>query len=219
MSRSPAPTPTPLKRLTKPMTRAEKSIDTRRKLISATAELVGRVGYAEANIARIADAANVAQGTIYNYFSNRQDIFDILLPSYAAELLDFMRAEVDPQSAGVDRDVERLRVFLEFVREKPWFVRLVVESQALAPVAYKTYAKLMTDGYVRALKRSVARREIVGYEPGEIKAIATALLAVRTYYAEEYVVQADRTKPVPKKVFDAYRKLVKRALFTPINEK
>lgn len=213
MSDPAGPTPNPLRRQGKRMTRAEKIVDTRRTIISSTARLVGKVGYAEANIARIAEAANVAQGTLYNYFSTRQEIFDILLPTYAEEMLDFMRSEIDPNSVGLDREVERMRVFLEFVRKNPWFARLVNESQALAPVAFKAYFALVTEGYVRALKRSVSRREIVGYEPKEIKAIAIALLAVRSYYAEQYVIQADRTKPVPKWVFDAYRKLVQRALF------
>ena len=214
MSKLTDPTPNPLRRQGKRMTRAEKIEDTRRTLISSTARLVGKVGYAEANIARIAEAANIAQGTIYNYFSTRQEIFDILLPTYAEEMLDFMRSEVDPNSVGLDREVERLRAFLEFVRKNPWFVRLVSESQTLAPVAFKAYFALVTEGYVRALKRSVSRNEIVGYEPKEIKAIAIALLAVRSYYAEQYVIQADRSKPVPKSVFDAYRKLVHRALFS-----
>lgn len=196
------------------MTRAEKMVDTRRTLISSTAKLVGKIGYAEANIARIAQAANIAQGTIYNYFSTRQEIFDTLLPTYAEEMLDFIRTEVNPNSVGLDREVERLRAFLEFVRQNPWIVRLVTESQALAPIAFKAYFKLVTEGYVGALKRSVSRGEIIGYEPKEVKAIAIALLAVRSYYAEQYVIQADSTKPVPKWVFDAYRKLVDRALFS-----
>lgn len=194
------------------LTRAEKVEETRRLIIVSTAKLVGKYGYAETNIARIALAAKIAQGTIFNYFSTRQELFDTLLPTYAQEMLSYIRREIDSQSRGLDREVERLRVFLDFVRLNPWVVRLVNESQALAPKAFKAYLTLVTEGYIRALQRGIERGEISGYQPQELEAVAIALLAARSYYAEKYVIQA-KSKQVPPWVFDAYRKFVARALF------
>ncbi|MBN8973189.1 MAG: TetR/AcrR family transcriptional regulator [Xanthobacteraceae bacterium] len=194
------------------MTRAEKLEETRRTIIASTAQLVGKYGYAATTTARIARAANVAQGTIFNYFETRQELFDILLPTYAEEMLSFIRSTIDPDSRGLDREVERLRAFLDFVRLNPWVVRLVNESQALAPKAFTAYLTLVTEGYIRALQRSVDRGEIGGYEAHELEAVAIALLAVRSYYAEKYVIQA-MSKQTPPWVYQAYRKFVERALF------
>lgn len=208
--RNPAkPKSSPAKR----RTRAEKSEDTRQEIIASTARLVGRFGYAATNVKRIAAAAKIAQGTIYNYFPTRQDLFDILLPTYAQEMLAYIANSTDPFATGIDREVERMRAFLDFVRLNPWVVRLVNESQALAPKAFRAYFSLVTQGYVRALQRSVARNEILGYAPDELEAIAIALLAARSYYAEKYVIQAGNTEPVPPGVYEAYRKFVERALF------
>jgi AcrR family transcriptional regulator len=199
------------------LTRAEKLEETRRTIIVHTARLVGKYGYAATSTARIARAANVAQGTIFNYFETRQELFDILLPTYAEEMLSFIREEVDPNSRGLDREVERLRAFLDFVRINPWVVRLVNESQALAPKAFAAYFTLVTEGYVRALQRSVDRGEIGGYEPHELEAIAIALLAARSYYAEKYVIQM-MSKQTPHWVYEAYRKFVRHALFSHLNK-
>lgn len=195
------------------LTRAEKTAETRRALIAVTAELIGKVGYAETSVARIAEAANVAQGTIYNYFETRQDLFDIVLPTYAAEMISYIRDEVQPDLVGIDREVARMRAFLGFVRLNPWIVRLVNESQTLAPRAFRAYMQMVTDGYVRTLKRSVQRGEIVGYSARELEAVAVSLLAVRSYYAERYVIQGTPGRQVPEWVLRAYRKLVERALF------
>src|SRR5690606_34242548 len=133
--------------------------------------------------------ANVAQGTIYNYFETRQDLFDVVLPTYAAEMLAYIGSNIDPDAVGLEREVARMRAFLEFVELHPWIVRLVNESQTLAPKAFRAYFKMVTDGYVRTLKRSVKRGEIVGYSARDLHAIAVTLLAVRSYYAEQYVIQ------------------------------
>ena len=65
-------------------TRAQKSVEARAALLQAAAEIVGEYGYADASITRITQRANLAQGTFYNYFASRQDIFDELLPVLGA---------------------------------------------------------------------------------------------------------------------------------------
>ena len=76
-------------------TRAERSEATRRALFHAAAEVVGEVGYGDALVSRITARANVAQGTFYNYFASRQDLFDQLLPSLGSSMLEFIQDRVD----------------------------------------------------------------------------------------------------------------------------
>ena len=46
----------------------------RARIVQATAELVAESGYAGASIARVAERAGVAQGTVYNHFSGKADL-------------------------------------------------------------------------------------------------------------------------------------------------
>jgi len=57
-------------------TRAERSEQTLNALLDAAGEVVGELGYQDASVARITSQAGVAQGTFYNYFNSRQDLFD-----------------------------------------------------------------------------------------------------------------------------------------------
>jgi len=47
----------------------------REAILTAAADVFGRLGYAQAKIADIAEAAGVAAGTVYNYFENKEAVF------------------------------------------------------------------------------------------------------------------------------------------------
>ena len=49
--------------------------------------MVGRLGYAEASVARITELADVAQGTFYNHFESRQELLDQLLPAIGRQMV------------------------------------------------------------------------------------------------------------------------------------
>ncbi|TYP93801.1 transcriptional regulator, TetR family [Fodinibius salinus] len=56
----------------------DKNTDKRTDLLLATLNLVSNRGFHNAPMAKIAQIADVSAGTIYNYFSNKQDLVDSL---------------------------------------------------------------------------------------------------------------------------------------------
>src|SRR5258707_1065008 len=73
------------------LSRAERNVWTKRKIFDAATKVVGKVGYAEASVARITEEAGVAQGTFYNHFDNRQELLDQLLPKVGTDMVHFIR--------------------------------------------------------------------------------------------------------------------------------
>ncbi len=57
--------------------------DRRRQILDAAVRVFARKGYATATVADIAGSAHVAEGTIYNYFRNKEDLL-IHIPRYLA---------------------------------------------------------------------------------------------------------------------------------------
>jgi AcrR family transcriptional regulator len=197
-------------------TRAERSESTLRALFDAAAEVVGEVGYADASIARITGRAGVAQGTFYNYFASRQDLFDRLLPRLGETMLDYIKAQVDPGLRGAERELERMRAYLRLLEEHPAFYRILYEAETLAPAAHARHMETIAGGFVRSLRRSLDRGEMPdGFEERDLEPIVYVLLAARAYLSMRYGAGRDGGEggSVPDWVVRAYGKLVRHGLF------
>lgn len=187
----------------------------RHRIIESTARVIGDRGYADASIARIVEEVGISQGTFYRYFDTRQDLFDIVLPTYAERMLEFIQKRVDADSVGLDREMQRMMAFLDFVAEHPWFARIVDEANVQAPAGNAAYFDRVVNGFVRTLSRSVERGEIQGYEPDDLEGIAIVLLAARSYYAKVYLSSMGRVSESRSSVLKGYRAFIERALFMP----
>ena len=193
--------------------RQEKAEETRRALIEAGVRVVGRYGYNGASISRITARAKVALGTFYRHFDSRQDLLDQLLPTMGRQLLDFVQEHVDREVVGPEREEQRLRAYLKFLVDHPWYHRLLNEAEVLAPNGFETYFKMISSGMVRGLERSVSRNEIKRYEPEELETVAYILLASRVYLAQQYAYKNGQVKEPPEEVIKTYGKFVRYALF------
>lgn len=190
------------------LSRADKSEAIRNALFGAAAKVVGQDGYADASITKITNAAKVGQGTFYNYFESRQDLFDQLLPALGDRLLDFIRARV----ANIENDLQReeagFRAFFAFLQETPEFYRILNEAEIFAPTAYHDHIRNMVGGYARALERSRKNGAISGYDQTEYEKIALILVSARNYLALRYSYENGQVRPLPEHVVASYMKFV-----------
>ena len=87
------------------------------KIIQAATKVFAQKGFYNSKVADVAKEANVADGTIYLYFKNKDD----LLISIFEDSMDTFSGEVQKVVDGVSDPVEKLRRFirlhLELVRE------------------------------------------------------------------------------------------------------
>jgi AcrR family transcriptional regulator len=58
-----------------------RGLETRNKLLEAAEQVFGDLGFHDASIVKITEAAGVGQGTFYLYFGSKQEIFDELVPT------------------------------------------------------------------------------------------------------------------------------------------
>lgn len=194
--------------------RAERTEDTRRALLKAAAEVVGRYGYAGASISRITARAKVAQGTFYNYFSSRQDLFDQLLPHVGRNLLDHVKAELAGCTTEPEREERRLRAYFSFLYQNPEFYRILNEAEIFAPDAHRAHFELVAGGYIRDLQRDRERGDLPGFDAHEIEVLAFILMAARSYLSLRYAEAGRSREPVPEWVIQTYLKFVRHGLFS-----
>src|SRR4029077_18593957 len=68
--------------------------DKRQRILQAAVKVFARKGYHGAKVSEIARRADVADGTIYLYFRNKEDILVSLFDEVMAEQLESKRHEV-----------------------------------------------------------------------------------------------------------------------------
>lgn len=88
---------------TKRNNRAEK----RDRIIDAATEVFAAKGFHSARISDIARLAGVADGTIYLYFKNKEDLLLSIFEEKMEVLLDELRAALE----GVDDPIDRIRIY------------------------------------------------------------------------------------------------------------
>jgi len=74
------------------------SDDKRRRILQAAVKVFARRGYFAARVADVARRAGVADGTIYLYFRNKEDILVSLFDEVMSEHLEGKQREVEPGS-------------------------------------------------------------------------------------------------------------------------
>ncbi|WP_322867556.1 TetR/AcrR family transcriptional regulator [Aquicoccus sp. G2-2] len=178
--------------------------------MEAAARIVGENGYAGTTIAKVTQSAGVAHGTFYNYFEDRQELFDVLLPYVGEQMTDRITADLaDNPARGLDREVARFRSYCDYLRENPAFYRVLYEAEVFAPKAHKAHIRRLTEGYVRAMQRAMAAREIREMSDDALRTIAAILLGARAFVAMQY----KDTGNIPDAAVDAYAALMRDGLF------
>ncbi|MGV1768438.1 TetR/AcrR family transcriptional regulator [Rhizobium rhizogenes] len=173
------------------LSRDEKARLTRESLLSAGCKVVAAEGYASASIAKIAETARVAHGTFYNYFVDRQALFDELLPYEGMRMLGTIEKAARKARPGVARELARFNAFLHYVAENNGFYRVLYEAEVFAPDAHRIHMANIVSGYRRSIKRGIAGGYIALLTDDRIDCIIYQLLGMRAYAAMQIHYEKD----------------------------
>jgi AcrR family transcriptional regulator len=199
-----------VKKLARPqkLSRAAKQNQIRMALLDAAAKIVGEVGYSAALISTITSQAGVAQGTFYNYFESRQDLFNQLLPSMSNDMLAFIKERASKAISHADREKRSFEAYFAYLTERPEFYRILYESEQFAPEAFQQHVDLIAKNYERTLSRASADGEAREVDPREYEAIAHMLMGMRRYLSRRYVHAQGTIQEIPDFVTRAYMRIV-----------
>lgn len=201
------------------LSRDEKARLTRENLLSAGAQVVGQEGYAAAAVARIADIAGVAHGTFYNYFTDRQALFDELLPYEGLRMRAYIEEAVHATEAGMAREAARFRAFLTYVAENTGFYRVLYEAEIFAPEAHDRHIETIVAGYRRSFQRAIASGHMEALAPTEMEALIYQLLGMRGYAAMQIVSEGDpaRRAEIVDAAVAIYARLLRSGVFRQLS--
>jgi AcrR family transcriptional regulator len=186
----------------------EKGARTRRRLLESAEQVFADLGYHDASIVKITEAAGVSQGTFYLYFSGKQEIFDVLVEDLNTRIRHAMS---EASGKGTTRlEAERLgfEAFFRFTAEHPALYRVIRQAEFVSPRMLRLHYDRLAEGYVAGLRRASEEGEI---SIGDPEITAWALMAVGEMIGLRWILWGE-SKQVPPDVFDETMSFVARAL-------
>jgi TetR/AcrR family fatty acid metabolism transcriptional regulator len=131
------------------------------KILNSAIKIIGEKGFHRAKVKDIANDAGVADGTIYNYFNNKEDILVTIFKVKLEEYVNLAKKEL----VGIDDPEEKLKTLIKY------HFRVMVETPYLANVLQIELRQPMKDLRVKV------RRHLKNYfnlienviEEGKIK--------------------------------------------------
>lgn len=192
--------------------RAERAEGNRKALFGAAAKVVGAVGYQKASIARITQAAGLAQGTFYLYFESRQDLFNQLLPELGKNILVHLSEEVPAHANILDAEREWFRSLLTYFIRNPGFFTILNETESVSASALQIHVQNLVRAYSRTLLRYVRSGQISPWTDSQLEIISIILISARAYIYQYYLRGKRGVRKVPDEVVDTYVALLEHGI-------
>lgn len=103
----------------------KKSEEMKEKIYDAAGIIFSKKGYYQANMKHIAKEADMAVGTIYNYFDNKEDLMSSLLKDKFREYKEGLTKELEGITDFRERFKRRAVYTIQHFKEHPHHVRIL----------------------------------------------------------------------------------------------
>jgi AcrR family transcriptional regulator len=189
--------------------RTERGARTRTRLLEAAEQVFADLGYHEASIVKITEAAGVGQGTFYLYFASKHEIFDELVRDLNRRIRHAMTESAQGETR-IDRELLGFKGYFEFAAKHPGLYRIIRQSAFVSPDVFKWHYDRVSERYVAALQEAVNRRELGPIDP---EVAAWALMSVGETIGLRWIVWGDGD--VPDHVMAELGRII-RAILEPV---
>jgi AcrR family transcriptional regulator len=165
---------------------------TRHKLISAAEQVFGDLGYHDASIVKITEAAGVGQGTFYLYFASKKEIFDELVRDLNRRIRHAMAEQAKNGTTRIEQEILGFKGYLDFAAQHQGLYRIIRQSAFVSPEIFKWHYDRVSERYVAALQEAIDRRELGPIDP---EVAAWALMALGETIGLRWIVWGDGDVP------------------------
>lgn len=144
------------------------SLDRAEQIRKAALSVFARRGFHEATVSEVASEAGIAKGTIYLYFSSKEEILIAILRRYIDGMLDFVDGLLDSSLSVPEILGAFVRRQTELLRDEPDLVRVLSRRsiQALSDGDERLFAfhRYLLERIGRLLERGKAIGEVRSFD-------------------------------------------------------
>jgi AcrR family transcriptional regulator len=173
-------------------TLSPRGVETRAKLLEAAEQVFGRLGYHDASIVKITEAAGVGQGTFYLYFASKKGVFDELIRDMNRRVRHAMKEASSRGTTRLEAELLGFGAYFRFTMDHPAIYRIVRQAEFVSPEMLEYHYEKLAEGYVEGLRESMARGEVGDIEP---EVTAWALMAAGEMLGMRYILWGNGEVP------------------------
>ncbi|MGA8118141.1 MAG: TetR/AcrR family transcriptional regulator [Actinocatenispora sp.] len=169
---------------------------TRQRLLDAAERVFAELGYHDASVVKITEAAGVAQGTFYIYFPGKREIFEHLVEDLNRRVRRAMSAAADAGESRLAAERLGFAAYFAFVAEHPGLYRIMRQAELVSPGTLRAHYDRIVSGYTERLRAAMDAGDIPAGEP---EVMAWALMGLGEMVGMRWVLWSDGA-PVPEPV-------------------
>ncbi|GIO84649.1 TetR family transcriptional regulator [Paenibacillus faecis] len=143
-------------------------VDRRKQVIEAAEKSFALFGYKATTMDHVAKIANVAKGTIYTFFTNKEELFDEILRSVISDMKRIAEREVREDRPFFENLYQSMDALLEYRGEHELLIKLFQEVRDFGtPQAREGLEKIeraILDYLEKQVDRAAQRGEIGGLD-------------------------------------------------------
>ncbi|MGG4035668.1 TetR/AcrR family transcriptional regulator [Paenibacillus cisolokensis] len=158
------------------------SIDRRKMIVDAAAKSFALFGYKATTMDQVAKIANVGKGTIYTFFSNKEELFQEIMKSLLTEMKQVAEAALDPNLTFFDNLNRVLHKLLDFREQHELAIKLSQEVRDIGTQMAQEGLQLIEKSVIGYIRQQVQK----AIDKGEIKPCdpeLTAFVMLKLYMA------------------------------------
>jgi AcrR family transcriptional regulator len=173
-------------------TLSARGVETRTRLLEAAEDVFGELGYHDASIVKITEAAGVGQGTFYLYFASKKDVFDELVRDLNRRVRHAMKQASSRGETRLEAELLGFGAYFRFTGEHPALYRIIRQAEFVSPEMLRYHYDKLSEGYVEGLRESMRRGELGDIDP---EVSAWALMAAGELLGMRYILWGEGEVP------------------------
>jgi AcrR family transcriptional regulator len=181
---------------------------TRRRLLEAAERVFAELGYHEASIVKITEAAGCGQGTFYLYFASKKAVFDEVVLDLNARVRHAMTEASADGRTRAERELLGFGAFFRFTAEHPALYRIVRQAEFVSPETLQLHYERLTEGYTHGLQAAMDAGEVAAGDP---EVLAWSLMGIGELLGMRWILW-NGAREMPEAVFDELARIIVRTL-------
>jgi TetR/AcrR family transcriptional regulator, fatty acid metabolism regulator protein len=150
----------------------------RERILDAAVRVFAAEGFYKAKVSQIAAAAGVADGTIYLYFKNKDDLLIQLFEDRMEQVNSTLRAALASETSAAERLRRVVKLHLELIQQNPHMGEVITVELRQSAKFIKEYANPKFGEFLRLIAGAI----VAGQANGELRSDLDPYIMARALF-------------------------------------